>query len=841
MTRLVSILVLSVALHAQHTVRGTVIDATGAPVAKAKLTLVRDGITDSAAVTASDGGFTFSAVADGAYKLRAEAKKLAPVEKKLKVSGGPVTLEIQLQVAVQTESVTVAASSSKVAEQAVSADRNADRLNFEEEFLDAIPAPGGNALSVAAGFLSPSAQGGEGVNITVDGVETSASAMPASAIRRIRVNRNPYALQFRRPGKARLEVYGQEGSLKRWRGAFGVSARNSVLDARNAFAATRPGLSRELMDFNLSGPVTRQKSSFYINAEHLRNNENTVVNARVPAGPLVQNVPVPERRTRFLGRYESQGEIHQLQLQFSLLRQNEENRGAGGLKLAEQGAPSAERAQRAQFSDRALFFGKLLNDFRFVAQKEETERGLTASQPAIVVHGAFTGGPAQTYRLRNENSVRVQNYASMAIGRHTLRFGVEARPAFFHSVERTNFGGTYEFAGLDAFGTRQALLFRITQGDPAIGTAQHETAGFVQDEFLLFHGLQLTYGLRYAWQSDVSDTNNFAPRIGFAYSPGKSKFVIRGGAGVFHERVTEDVNRRVALFDGVRLRESILQNVSYPLSGAGAGLLPPPSVTRTFHLVSPVLTMASLGVERDVWKRNTLAVEYQLLRGRHLLRSRNANAPVNGVRPDGGVLQVRQVESSASMNSGAVTVTWRGNVGKRLTAMAQYALSETKDDTVGAFELTADAYDSRPEWGRSNYDQRHRLNATAMVELPMGIRAGSFVSLASGMPYNVTTGRDGNGDTVVNDRPNGVSRNSGQGPGLVTVDLRLTKLFRAPRILDRGKAHTSRNVELSIDAFNFFNHTNLENFVGVQTSAFFGVGNMALAPRTIQISLRYKL
>jgi hypothetical protein len=836
MIRVISLLMVSLGLYAQQTVSGTVTDASGAPVAKAKLALTHTGSADVHAVTGNDGSFVFTGVADGSYKLRAEAKKLGPIEKKLKVSGSPVTLSIQLEVASQTDSVTVAATSSKVAEQAVSADRNADRLNFEEEFLDAIPASGGNALSVVAGFLSPSAQGGEGVNITVDGVETSASAMPASAIRRIRVNRNPYALQFRRPGKARLEVYGQEGSLKRWRGAFGVSARNSIFDARNAFASTRPSLSRTLMDFNLSGPITRQKSSFYINAEHFRNNENAVVNARTLAGPLVENVPVPERRTRLLGRYESQGEIHQIQLQYSLLRQGEENRGAGGLKLAEQGAPSSERTHRTQFSDRALLFGKLLNDFRFVAQREETERGVATSQPAIVVQGAFTGGATQTYRLRSENSVRVQNYASLALGRHTLRFGVEVRPAFFDSVERSNFGGTYEFAGLDTFGTRQALQYRVTQGDPAVDAAQHETAGFIQDEFLLAKGLQLTYGVRYGWQSDVSDTNNFAPRVGFAYSPGKSKFVVRGGAGVFHERITEDVRRRTLLFDGVRLRESIFQNVSYPLSAGVSGQLPAPSVTRAYDLVSPVLTMASLGVEREIWKRNTLAIEYQSLRGRHLLRSRNGNAPINGIRPDATILQLRQVESSASMNSDGMTVTWRGGAGKWLTTMAQYALSKTNDDTGGAFELTANAYDARPEWGRSGYDQRHRVNATAMVELPLGFRIGSFAALASGAPYNVTTGRDNNGDTVVNDRPAGVGRNTGQGPGLVRVDLRLTKLFQAPRFLDRGKAHTSRNVEFSIDAFNLFNHTNFESYVGVLTSPFFGSANAALAPRTIQIS-----
>ena len=39
------------------------------------------------------------------------------------------------------------------------------------------------------------------------------------------------------------------------------------------------------------------------------------------------------------------------------------------------------------------------------------------------------------------------------------------------------------------------------------------------------------------------------------------------------------------------------------------------------------------------------------------------------------------------------------------------------------------------------------------------------MQVASATPYNVTTGVDGNGDTVFNDRPLGVERNSERGAG----------------------------------------------------------------------------
>lgn len=747
----------------------------------------------------------------------------------------------EAEVKPRKEKITVTAESSKVAEQSVTSDRNADRLNFEDEALDSLPAPGNNALSVVTNFLSPATQGTEGVNITVDGVETSASALPASSIRRIRINRNPYALQFRRPGKARVEVYSEEGSVNRYRGGFGIAIRNSIFDARNTFAPVRPDLNRALFDFNLGGPIARKRSAFYINAEHYRNNENAVVNARTLDGPFVANVPTPERRSRYLGRYESKTELHQIVAHYSYLGQSERNRGAGGLKLPEQGIPVSETAHRAQFSDRVLLFGRMLNDIRIVVQREEISRGVIANDPAIQVHGAFTGGAPQTFRARQETSFRVQDIANVNHGRHNIRMGLEARPAFYDSVERSNFGGTFEFSGLDAFEQRRPLLYRVNRGNPAVNVSQHEVAGFIQDEVNLAKGLSATYGVRYAWQSGIADRNNFAPRVGFAWTPGGGKTVIRGGAGVFHERITEDVARRTALWDGTRVRESIFLNPPFPFS-PGIGDTPPPSIVRAAGLESPVLVQSSLGVEREVIKKTTLAVEYQHLGGSHLLRSRNVNAPgLGNIRPDSSYLAIHQVESSAAMKSDALTVTLRGSWKKWLSGMAQYVVSKTEDNTSGLFEFPANSFDARTEWGRSDFDQRHRFNTAAMLDLKDGFRFGTFISIASGSPYNITTGRDDNGDSIVNDRPVGLGRNTGFGPGLARVDLRFTKLLKAPRLLDRGRKHTSRNAELSIDAFNLFNRTNFASFNGVLTSPFFGRANAALAPRTIQISLRYRI
>jgi hypothetical protein len=139
--------------------------------------------------------------------------------------------------------------------------------------------------------------------------------------------------------------------------------------------------------------------------------------------------------------------------------------------------------------------------------------------------------------------------------------------------------------------------------------------------------------------------------------------------------------------------------------------------------------------------------------------------------------------------------------------------------------------------GRADFDRRHRLNLAGVINLPGAFRVGTVLNVASGIPFNITTGTDNNHDSVANDRPPGISRNTGRGPGLLQVDLRLSKLVRVWRPVNRDR--NSQNLEISLDAFNVLNHPNYPNFVGVMTSPWFGRANNALPGRTLQTSLGY--
>ncbi len=830
-------------------ISGTIEDQTGAAISGARLSLLAQGTgAERKAVADAAGMFSFDGVPPGAYTLRCEATSfVTAVKEVIARPGAPVNVTLKLQTGAVEEAISVSGSG-RDEEESISIERNAGRLNFDDNLLSSLPTPGENPLQLVTAFLSPATQGSEGVSVSVDGMEAGGVDLPARSVRRLRLNRNPYSAEFRRPGKARVEALTDESSFRRYHGSFGYYARNAVFDARNVFALTRPDLNRRLFELTLSGPVIGKRLAFFASGERLLNDESAVVNARLLSGPFKTSVLTPERRTSLLARLDWRATDKQtFVLLYNFRDESELSRGIGGLKLPEQGIAASEKRRRFQLSDRMVLSSHWLNDVRLVIERETDGVGRRVTGPAIVVIGAFTGGQPQSFSANRETTVRVQDNVSYTRGRHALKFGAESRSRRVSATEGSNFGGTFEFSSLGDFAVARPFVFRISQGTPEVSFTQHETTLFMQDEIRLRPNLMLTPGLRYGWQSNLKDRNNLAPRLAVAWGLPDRRTVIRGGAGMFYERIPESVTQRSLLFDGARIRELVITGPAYPDPfGSGQTALPPSAVVqRAANLRAPYLVQASASLEREVWRNAQLSVEYQTLRGVRLLRSRNLNAPLPGSagigrRPDPTKGNVSQVESSALMRGHALSLTFRGRAGRRLSLMAQYTLASTKDDSRGLFALSADNYNLRPEWGRADFDQRRRFTLAGTFDLPGGFRLGSFVNLASSLPYDITTGFDDNGDTVANDRPAGVTRNTGRGPGFARVDLRVSRAFKVPRLLDRRRERSSRNLEFSVDFFNLFNRVNYENYVGAQSSPFFGRAVAAHQARTMQFSARYK-
>ena len=142
-----------------------------------------------------------------------------------------------------------------------------------------------------------------------------------------------------------------------------------------------------------------------------------------------------------------------------------------------------------------------------------------------------------------------------------------------------------------------------------------------------------------------------------------------------------------------------------------------------------------------------------------------------------------------------------------------------------------------------------------------GVKLGATCRFNSATPYNITTGLDNNLDTVSNDRPFGVTRNSARGGAEFDLSSRLSWGFGFGR-QKSGNTQVSKRVTKTNDSdsfagpsaealdkrwrvqfylqvYNILNHANLTNYTGVQTSPFFGQPTAALPGRRLETGARF--
>jgi hypothetical protein len=303
-------------------------------------------------------------------------------------------------------------------------------------------------------------------------------------------------------------------------------------------------------------------------------------------------------------------------------------------------------------------------------------------------------------------------------------------------------------------------------------------------------------------------------------------------------------------------------------------------------------------VERQLGQNFSVQTTYQMLRGRHQIRSININAPdAFGNRPDPTVGTVTQFESTGRADTDRVT--FGGNYRfpqRRIFVNMNYTLGRIKNHADSETSLPANNLDPNAEWGYSRQDVRHRLQGTVNVPLMVGLRANVNINAQSATPYTITTGRDDNGDGTSNDRPAGVGRNTARGTATVVTNLRVSRAFglggqRTPggfpggggrpggpggpgfgpggpgggggasvgqtfnaqgqgggarggggRAGNQGDAAFNARymMELFVTADNLFNRVNYGGYSGNLLSDYFGQPTMAQRPRQVQVGMQFR-
>jgi Carboxypeptidase regulatory-like domain len=821
---------------------GVVVDPSGVPIPGVHIKIkLASQATSTEFKTESDatGHFEFSGLPKGQYILSAHSQGVEPAHVTVNIGAQPTpALRVRMKVAKLKEEVNVRSGPFS----SPSSVDNTDVIAIDQSFLLDLPIKYEKILTFPSLFTDDAAiaTGTGKPQIIVDGVPSDNLDVPAVSIRRISVNKNPYSAEFQRPGKGRIHVDLIHHIQQHYHGELLTALQSSALDARNPFATSVPPEHRSLSEAVLQGPITHN-IRFLVSGRYDSHDLAQVVNAATLDGPLVKNIILPERNTFLVGRLSFMrtvaGDIG-IAYKFDNLSQG--NQGAGGLILPENSVNDFFHEHDVRFFD-SKNWHSLINQFR-MGMGEWSENFDSVSQsPGLIVLGAFNGGGAQvTNRLKN-TVADIEDVASWSIGKHTLQFGGGVEPRYVSLINAANFGGTFTFSNLSDFAQGYPSLYTVNVGQPQISFNQYKYYTFAQDEYRFRPNLSLFAGLRRQWQSNVSSGKDLAPRLALAYAPGHRHTMVRAGFGMFYETQPASMEADNLLYDGFRIRQIVVANPSYP-TPFPLGEIPPeatPSVLRIApNIRFPYVLQTSVSIERQLGKKeNFLTIGYTTLRGLGLYRERNLNAPLPGTvtPPNPSFINLDQYETSASSRSNTLEVTFRSRAITRLNILAQYRLAKTSNDTGGFQILPANNYDLRPEWGRANYDRRHRFAFAGTYSPVWDLRVGAILSLTSGVPYDINTGFDSNYDTAFNDRPPGVTRNTGNGPAFANLDLRCSKSFRLSE-----EQSDARRLEVGVDGFNALNHVNFKDYVGTMTSPFFGRADSAEPGRVVQISVKFK-
>lgn len=198
-----------------------------------------------------------------------------------------------------------------------------------------------------------------------------------------------------------------------------------------------------------------------------------------------------------------------------------------------------------------------------VGEKSEL-RGIP-SEIRITDGQAYTFGPLNFLpRIILEDRYQVINTTTHLRGKHNIKFGFDINVVDQKNVQTRTSRGQYSFTNLVNFAIGAYRSFVQNLGDPRAPQTATDWAGFVQDEHRISPSLALNYGVRYDLQTFTQpltvnplvpetsripvDKNNFAPRLGFAWSPGRNlETVVRGGYGISYVR-TLTVDTEIFLF-----------------------------------------------------------------------------------------------------------------------------------------------------------------------------------------------------------------------------------------------------------------------------------------------------
>jgi hypothetical protein len=437
------------------------------------------------------------------------------------------------------------------------------------------------------------------------------------------------------------------------------------------------------------------------------------------------------------------------------------------------------------------------------------------------------------------NVYQVLNNASYVHGNHLFKFGADIRFSQQNAFRDVESRGRLQFSPF--FQLTGNALADMLLGFPLLTSVAHvdnpqqiRTGSynfFINDSFRVTPRFTLNAGLRYEFNSPPvdaedratvfdlatrtivpvgangvprsgfeADKNNFAPRVGFAWTF-RDTTVLRGGYGVYYDQSplapAESLYFNSPFFDN---------NIFFSLPGLPLTLSDPFPSFFPFPLPDSALAIQpdlrtgymqhwNFNIEQQLGSKTVFEVAYVGSKGAKLLTARDINQPQPSAlppglpfvpRPDPRFDDIDLLESRGNSNYNALQMRFQQRLFHGLTSLASYTWSKSIDDASNFFSSAGDpnfpqnSYDVAAERGRSNFDVRHRLSVSYSYALPFGKgrqymandgwvstfltgwETHGIVTVQSGRPFTVALlpeiDNSGTGRSILgfgaNDRPN---------------------------------------------------------------------------------------
>ena len=860
------------ALYAQSgngVIHGTVTDPSGAVIPNATISITTpDGHTIATATGNAGGAYQTRSLPAGTYIIIANAQGFAPSASKAVVltSGQSKQFDISLQIQIEKQQVVVNEDTPTVG---VDPSSNANSTVIKGKDLDALSDDPDELQSELSALAGPGA-GPNGGQMYIDGF-TAGELPPKSAIREIRVNQNPFSAEYDKLGYGRIEIFTKPGADK-FHGQFMIQGNPSQINTGNPFDKDIPDYYSYQYNGTVNGPISKN-ASFFVSAERRNIQTDSVVSAFRLGGELngdfangIYNnaadydtvafndaVVTPQTRTNIAPRIDLQlGAKNTLSVRYQFYDNSAQNQGVGQFSLRDQAYQMSSTEHTLQATDTEIINDKVINETRFQLLRDFSNTSSSSVTPQVQVSGLETFGGSNQQTINDHTlHYELQNLTEIALKTHSLNIGGRLRYERDANTSNSSFNGTFTFGGsrctagesgcvsaspaaaygatIKGLGTGQSWAqiqangggpsqLNLTYGNPNVVSSLFDAAIFYQDDWKVTPNLTFSYGLRWESQNRISDKNDWAPRLSFAYGIHHDnkppKTVIRGGYGFFYDRfqIAQVLQAaRLNINANSPQKEAVIENPTcYLPNGITANDLTACSQAGSLssktavyqiapNLHAPLTEQAAIGVEQQLGKAATLSFTYLNSFGLHQLITRNANAPqIAGYDPTAA--NVYQYYSEAIFHQNQLIANFNARFSPNFSLFGFYSYGKVLSDSGGVSSNPSNSANLKLDYGRAAFDVRNQMVLVGSYTAPWGLRFSPFVIAQSGRPFNITLPQDSNGDSFFTDRPsfaqpgdtdtistpygtfnlnsngnNPIPVNLGNGPALFSFNIRASK------------------------------------------------------------------